>query len=135
MSNPARRLFAPALAIVPAATLTVALCSASPAHAASVATWEKVAQCESSGNWSINTGNGFYGGLQFTLSTWNSYGGQQYAAYPNQATEQQQILIGEKVLAGQGEGAWPVCGPAAGLGSDPADPYPSAPDPTPPVAS
>ena len=105
-------------------------------HAASVSTWEKVAQCESGGNWAINTGNGFYGGLQFSLSTWKAYGGAQYAAYPNQATEKQQILVGQKVLAGQGQGAWPTCGPSAGLGSDSADPYPGAsstPDPAPSV--
>ncbi|MFB7465030.1 transglycosylase family protein [Streptomyces sp. NPDC056224] len=99
--------------------------AAQPAQAASVATWDKVAQCESTGNWSINTGNGYYGGLQFSLSTWKAYGGTQYAAYPHQATKQQQILIGEKVLAGQGQGAWPSCGPAAGLGADHADPYPA----------
>ncbi|MFD7827252.1 transglycosylase family protein [Kitasatospora sp. NPDC059803] len=95
------------------------------ASAASVSTWDKVAACESGGNWSINTGNGYYGGLQFTKSTWLAYGGGQYAQYPNQATKEQQILIGEKVLAGQGEGAWPSCGPKAGLGSDHANPYPS----------
>ncbi|MFD7583778.1 transglycosylase family protein [Kitasatospora sp. NPDC059817] len=97
------------------------------ASAASVSTWDKVAACESGGNWSINTGNGYYGGLQFTKSTWLAYGGGQYAQYPNQATKEQQILIGEKVLAGQGEGAWPSCGPKAGLGSDHANPYPSTP--------
>ncbi|THA48328.1 transglycosylase family protein [Streptomyces sp. A1136] len=104
-----------------------------PAQAASVSTWDKVAQCEAGGNWSINTGNGYYGGLQFSLSTWKAYGGGQYATYPYQATKQQQILIGEKVLAGQGQGAWPTCGPKAGLGSDHADPYP-APAKTPSTA-
>ncbi|MFE1193605.1 transglycosylase family protein, partial [Streptomyces olivaceoviridis] len=100
------------------------------AEAASVTTWEKVADCESGGNWSINTGNGYYGGLQFSLSTWNAYGGRAYADYPHQATEKEQILIGEKVLAAQGEQAWPFCGPQAGLGADTADPFPA--DPTPP---
>ncbi|WP_030261230.1 transglycosylase family protein, partial [Streptomyces pyridomyceticus] len=97
--------------------------TAGPAHAASIATWDKVAQCESGGDWSINTGNGFYGGLQFTLSTWKAYGGTQYQPFPHQATKEQQILIGEKVLAGQGQRAWPVCGPRAGLGSDHTVPY------------
>ncbi|MFJ5552389.1 transglycosylase family protein [Streptomyces sp. NPDC093225] len=99
--------------------------AAQPAQAASVATWDKVAECEAGGNWSINTGNGYYGGLQFSLSTWKAFGGAQYAAYPHQATKQQQILIGEKVLAGQGQGAWPTCGARAGLGADHADPYPA----------
>jgi hypothetical protein len=72
--------------------------------------WSGVAQCESSGNWSINTGNGFYGGLQFTAGTWNGYGGQQYAPRADLASPAQQIAVAERVLAGQGIGAWPVCG-------------------------
>ncbi|WP_042429911.1 transglycosylase family protein [Streptacidiphilus anmyonensis] len=102
-----------------AATLVAApvagLLCATSASAASVSTWDAVAQCESGGDWSINTGNGFYGGLQFTPSTWAAYGGTQYAAEANQATEGQQIAVAEKVLASQGPGAWPVCGPKAGL--------------------
>jgi Transglycosylase-like domain len=72
--------------------------------------WYAIAQCESGGNWAADTGNGFYGGLQFTLSTWDAYGGQQYAAMPNEASASAQIAIAEKVLAGEGIGAWPVCG-------------------------
>lgn len=83
---------------------------AGTASAATAAEWDRVAQCESSGNWSINTGNGFYGGLQFTRSTWNEFGGQKYAPRADLATKAQQIEIAEKVLAGQGKGAWPVCG-------------------------
>jgi nucleoid-associated protein YgaU len=102
-----------------AATLVAApvagLLCATSASAASVSTWDAVAQCESGGDWSINTGNGFYGGLQFTNSTWAAYGGTQYAAQANQATQGQQIAVAEKVLASQGPGAWPVCGPKAGL--------------------
>ncbi|MER7828268.1 transglycosylase family protein [Streptomyces sp. NPDC096097] len=95
------------------------------ADAASVSTWDKVAECESSGNWSYyRAGWPYFGGLQFSLPTWRGFGGEQYASYPHQATKQQQILIAEKVLAVQGQGAWPNCGPAAGLGSDHADPYP-----------
>ncbi|MFB7583973.1 transglycosylase family protein, partial [Streptomyces hydrogenans] len=121
-----RAVLAAALAVA-----GTALLPAAPATAASVATWDKVAQCESGGNWSINTGNGFYGGLQFKLSTWRAFGGSNYATYPHLATKQEQILVGEKVLAGQGEGAWPTCGPRAGLGADHADPYPD--EPAPPV--
>jgi len=77
-----------------------------PASAASASTWDSVAQCESSGNWSINTGNGYYGGLQFTQSTWAASGGLQYAARADLATKAQQIAIAENTLAGQGWGAW-----------------------------
>jgi cell wall-associated NlpC family hydrolase len=85
------------------------------AHAASTSTWDAVAQCESGGNWSISTGNGYYGGLQFSPSTWAAYGGRAYAGEASGATKAQQISVAEKVLSGQGPGAWPVCGPRAGL--------------------
>ena len=88
-----------------------AVAAAAPAaNAASASQWDQVAACESGGNWSTNTGNGFYGGLQFTAETWNGYGGGQYAPTADQASREQQIEIAEKVLAGQGAGAWPVCG-------------------------
>ncbi|MFC1415025.1 transglycosylase family protein, partial [Streptacidiphilus sp. N1-12] len=77
--------------------------------------WNAVASCESTNDWSANTGNGFYGGLQFTPSTWAAYGGTAYAASADQATQGQQIAVAENVLASQGPGAWPVCGPQAGL--------------------
>jgi resuscitation-promoting factor RpfA len=86
---------------------------ASPAQASSV-NWDAVAQCESGGNWSINTGNGFYGGLQFTKGTWKAYGGGKYASTANKASRSEQIAIAEKVLRGQGIGAWPVCGKKGG---------------------
>ena len=72
--------------------------------------WDAVAQCESGGNWHANTGNGFYGGLQFTQQTWLGNGGGQYASSANLATPSEQIAVGQRVLAGQGIGAWPVCG-------------------------
>ncbi|MFJ6620080.1 transglycosylase family protein [Kitasatospora sp. NPDC091335] len=98
------------------AALPVAgLVTATSASAASVSTWDAVAQCESGGNWAINTGNGFYGGLQFTSSTWAAFGGTAYAQQANQATKAQQIAVAEKVLASQGPGAWPVCSVKAGL--------------------
>jgi resuscitation-promoting factor RpfA len=87
---------------------------ATPAQAAD---WSGVAQCESGGNWSINTGNGFYGGLQFTQSTWNAYGGQAYASRADLAPASAQIAVAEKVLQGQGIGAWPVCGKNLGGGT------------------
>jgi uncharacterized protein YabE (DUF348 family) len=76
--------------------------------------WDRIAQCESGGNWAVNTGNGYYGGLQFDKQTWNAYGGSQYAALPSQASREQQIAIATKVRdARGGYGAWPVCGKRA----------------------
>ncbi len=72
--------------------------------------WAAIAACESGGNWSSDTGNGFYGGLQFTQQTWDAYGGGKYAASANEASESAQIAVAQNVLAGQGIGAWPVCG-------------------------
>ena len=77
--------------------------------------WDRVAACESGGNWSINTGNGYYGGLQFSYQTWKGFGGQRYAATANRATKSQQIAIAQNVLKVQGPGAWPVCSVRAGL--------------------
>ncbi|ELS53873.1 transglycosylase family protein [Streptomyces viridochromogenes] len=93
-----------------AAAVAAPLMAAGSASAATAAEWDAVAQCESGGNWSINTGNGYYGGLQFSASTWAAYGGTKYAATADRATKAQQIEIAEKVLAGQGKGAWPHCG-------------------------
>jgi LysM repeat protein len=108
----------PAPAPVQAAAVSAS--QADPPAAASVSTaapassggvnWSAIAACESGGNWSANTGNGFYGGLQFTEQTWLGYGGGQYASSADLATEAQQIAVAQRVLAGQGIGAWPVCG-------------------------
>lgn len=85
------------------------------ANAATVGTWDRVAMCESSGNWHINTGNGYYGGLQFTHRTWIGFGGGAFAYNAHQAGKMEQIAIAERVLAVQGPGAWPVCSRRAGL--------------------
>lgn len=95
---------------------------AGTAQAADVDTWNKVAACESSNDWNINTGNGFYGGLQFTQSTWEAYGGRAYAARADLATKNEQIAVAEKVLDGQGPGAWPTCSVRAGLTRGGAEP-------------
>ncbi|MFF4233158.1 transglycosylase family protein [Streptomyces sp. NPDC001820] len=95
---------------VAGAAVAAPLLGATSASAATTAEWDQVAQCEAGGNWSINTGNGYYGGLQFSASTWAAYGGTQYAASADQASKAQQIAVAEKVLAGQGKGAWPNCG-------------------------
>ncbi|MEU0395071.1 transglycosylase family protein [Streptomyces sp. NPDC006208] len=95
---------------VTGAAVAVPVLGATSVSAATASEWDTVAQCESGGNWSVNTGNGFYGGLQFSASTWAAYGGSAYAATADQASKSQQIEIAEKVLAGQGKGAWPHCG-------------------------
>jgi nucleoid-associated protein YgaU len=115
--RPSKATRAIALAGVTGAAVAAPLMAAGNASAATASQWDAVAQCESGGNWSINTGNGYYGGLQFSASTWAAYGGTQYAAQANQATKAQQIAVAEKVLAAQGKGAWPVCG--TGLTSTP----------------
>ena len=94
---------------------------AGPAAASPPHNWNGVARCESSGNWHINTGNGFYGGLQFTAATWLGYGGGVYAPRADLAGEAAQIAIAERVLVGQGIGAWPVCGRYLDVGSVVAD--------------
>ena len=110
MNNSPKRLLALAATTAVAVGGSVAL--AAPAHAD---VWDSVAQCESGGNWSINTGNGYHGGLQFSPSTWRAYGGTAYAPSAAQATKAQQIAVAQKVLQGQGPGAWPVCSKKAGL--------------------
>ncbi|UFR04064.1 transglycosylase family protein [Streptomyces sp. Go40/10] len=108
--RPSKAVRAITLAGVTGAAVAAPLMAAGNASAATTAEWDKVAQCESGGNWSINTGNGYYGGLQFSASTWAAYGGTQYAATADKASKSQQISVAEKVLAAQGKGAWPVCG-------------------------
>lgn len=104
-----------ALAVGSAIAASAVIGAGAGAAQADEATWDRVAQCESSGNWSIRTGNGFYGGLQFTRSTWTSFGGGEYASTAEQATKQQQIAVARRVLAVQGPNAWPVCSKKAGL--------------------
>ncbi|MBC3764151.1 LysM peptidoglycan-binding domain-containing protein [Quadrisphaera oryzae] len=111
-----RRLLALAAAASLAAAPLVAL-SGTAAQAASASTWDRLAACESTSDWSTNTGNGFYGGLQFTSSTWTGFGGGQYASRADLASREQQIAVAEKVLAAQGWGAWPACSAKLGLSS------------------
>lgn len=101
--------------------------AAAPANAASGSTWDALAQCESGGNWAINTGNGYYGGLQFTLGTWQANGG---SGNPAAASRSAQIAVAERVLASQGWGAWPACSAKLGLsGTAGAAPQAAAPAP------
>ncbi|MFF9816378.1 transglycosylase family protein [Streptomyces sp. NPDC014006] len=117
--RPSKATRAIAIAGVTGAAVAAPLMAAGNASAATTSEWDAVAQCESGGNWSINTGNGYYGGLQFSASTWAAYGGTAYAPQANEASKAQQIQVAEKVLASQGKGAWPVCG--TGLSSTPND--------------
>ncbi|AIV39248.1 MULTISPECIES: transglycosylase family protein [unclassified Curtobacterium] len=104
--------------------------AAAPANAASGSTWDALAQCESGGNWAINTGNGYYGGLQFNLGTWQANGG---AGNPASASREAQIAVAERVLASQGWGAWPACSAKLGLsGTTGAAPQAAAPAPAAP---
>ncbi|MFC8230044.1 transglycosylase family protein [Streptomyces sp. NPDC057287] len=119
--RPSKAVRIATLAGVTGAAVAVPLMGATGASAASVDTWDAVAQCESGGNWSINTGNGYYGGLQFSASSWAAAGGTQYAARADLATKGQQIAAAEKLLDLQGPGAW-SCAGAGGLTNDGVDP-------------
>ena len=130
---------------------------AGQAAAATDGEWDQVARCESGGNWGINTGNGYHGGVQFSAGTWASHGGNEFAPSAELATRAQQIAVAERVLATQGRGAWPVCGgplsgptprnvlptvtvgmdaplDAPGINGDPAPQAPPPPDAPPPDA-
>ncbi|CAL9575873.1 MULTISPECIES: transglycosylase family protein [Streptomyces] len=103
------------------------LAAAGGAAAADDGVWDRIAQCESGGDWHINTGNGYYGGLQFSASTWRAFGGTAYAPTADRASRAQQIEIATKVQRAQGWQAWPACGARAGAsGPAPAaDPAPA----------
>ncbi|MEV0374930.1 transglycosylase family protein [Streptomyces sp. NPDC050636] len=137
--RPSKAVRVVTLAGVAGAAVAVPLMAATSASAASVSTWDKVAQCESGGNWSINTGNGYYGGLQFSNSSWAAAGGTQYAPRADLATKSQQIAAAEKLLAIQGPGAWTCAGagnltaggPAADVDTSGSAQTKSAPKPAP----
>ncbi|UUU33374.1 LysM peptidoglycan-binding domain-containing protein [Streptomyces sp. CA-210063] len=112
---------APALLVAAGVTgsaIAIPLLGATGASAASGTTWDQVAECESGGSWSADTGNGRYGGLQLTQANWEKYGGLDYATSADQASRSQQIAIAEKVLADQGVGVWSVCGVLHNLAGD-----------------
>ncbi|MFJ8865775.1 transglycosylase family protein [Streptomyces sp. NPDC102473] len=120
------RSAAAAPAQVPAQTPAQAAPAQAPARAAVAPTvtavvagtdWDRIAQCESSGRWNTNTGNGYHGGLQFAPSTWRAYGGGKYAPRADLASRSEQIAVGERVARSQGMGAWPTCGRLGGSGS------------------
>ncbi|MET1033705.1 MAG: transglycosylase family protein [Arthrobacter sp.] len=112
----AQQKAAPQAAPKPAPKASPSSSGGTTASAASVSgAWAALAQCESGGNWAINTGNGYYGGLQFSLGSWQGVGGTQYAAFPHQATPAQQIAAAEKLRANGGWGHWPACSSKLGL--------------------
>ena len=129
-----RNLTAKAVAGATAALATTALISPM-ASAAPDSDWDRLAQCEAGGNWQINTGNGYYGGLQFNAGTWRAYGGNEFAPLPHQATREQQIAVAERTLAKQGWGAWPACSARLGLNSAPTPRNVSANKPAPKPAA
>jgi len=100
---------APILAVVPVVT------GASLARAATMTTWDRLAGCESGGRWHIDTGNGFYGGLQFTDATWDDYRNGQFAARADLATKAEQVTVAERLLAARGWAPWPACRDKLGL--------------------
>ncbi len=103
-----------AVAAVAAVTAPISAMNSS-ADAATDRTWNRLAECESGGNWHINTGNGYYGGVQFSSGTWLGYGGGTFAKRADLASRDEQIAIAEKVLKAQGWGAWPACSARLGL--------------------
>jgi LysM repeat protein len=116
-SSPGRSLLR--LAVVGAVATGAPLALAGTASAAPESAWDKLAQCESGGNWSINSGNGYYGGIQFNPRTWRAFGG---TGMPHQASKAQQIAVAERTLAAQGWGAWPACSRKMGLRGHDAEP-------------
>ncbi|MFF3635534.1 transglycosylase family protein [Streptomyces sp. NPDC002250] len=119
----ARRSRTTAAALAGAALLAPLglLTATGDATAADNGVWDRIAQCESGGDWHINTGNGYYGGLQFSAGTWRAYGGSAYAPTADQASRDAQIAVATKVQQAQGWGAWPVCsGRAGATGNAPA---------------
>ena len=115
-TSPAKKALAGTAA---AAALAGAGALAPQASAAPDSDWDRLAGCEAGGNWHINTGNGYYGGLQFNYGTWQAYGGGEFAPTADQATREQQIIVAERTLAQQGWGAWPACSASLGLNSAP----------------
>ena len=119
MSNVLRAVQRGAATVLALAGLVLGLLvfTSTPANAASDKTWQRLANCESGKRWRINTGNGYHGGLQFSPGTWRAYGGRKFAPYAHKAKRREQIAIAEKVLRGQGWGAWPGCTRKLGIGS------------------
>ena len=128
-ARPAESLSADAMASPPAALMEATLIiaptpapapmaatrAASPATYSGSSVWDDLARCESGGNWAINSGNGYYGGLQFSHPTWHGYGGGEFAEYPHEASREEQIVVAERLRATRGYQPWPACRAKLGL--------------------
>ena len=103
--------------VITAAPVAAGVATAAPSDAATLSQWDRLAQCESGPRWHINTGNGYYGGLQISRSTWKAYGGPRLTGnyWPNKATRLEQVKVAERIKNGQGWGAWGACSYRAGL--------------------
>jgi len=114
VSPPAPPMEATLVVVAPPAPARVQP-AAAPATYAGASVWDDLARCESGGNWAINTGNGYYGGLQFSHATWHGYGGAEFAEYPHEATREEQIVVAERLRAARGYAPWPACRAKLGL--------------------
>jgi hypothetical protein len=103
-----RTLSATLLVVLTTAALVTATLAA-PANATSMRTWSRLAKCESGGRWHIDSGNGYFGGLQISSGTWRAYGGKKYAGQAHGATKREQVRVGKRIKKSQGWGAWPSC--------------------------
>ena len=115
-----RRADAPATVTMEATLVVISTAPAPPPALPAVtysgnSVWDDLARCEASGNWAINTGNGYYGGLQFSVGTWNGYGGAEFAEYPHQATREEQIIVADRLRDARGYQPWPACRAKLGL--------------------
>jgi hypothetical protein len=109
------RTLAATLLVALTTTMLVATTLTAPANAASMKTWSRLAKCESGGRWHVNTGNGYYGGLQISPGTWRAFGGKRFAKLPHKASKRQQVKVAKRIKRGQGWGAWPSCSRRIGV--------------------
>ncbi len=103
------------MSLLAAFVLALPVLTGPAAEAATTRTWNRMAHCESTSRWHVNTGNGYYGGLQISPRTWRAFGGKRFAQMPHRATKGEQIRVAERIKRGQGWGAWPHCSRALGL--------------------
>ena len=109
------RSFAATLLVALTTTLLIGTTITVPADAVQMRTWSRLANCESGGRWHINTGNGYYGGLQISPRTWRAFGGRKFARTPHMATKRQQVRVAKRIKNRQGWGAWPHCSRRIGV--------------------
>ena len=103
------------LSLLAAFVLALPVLTGPAAEAATTRTWNRMAHCESTSRWHVNTGNGYYGGLQISPRTWRAFGGKKFAQLPHRATKREQIRVAERIKRNQGWGAWPHCSRVIGV--------------------